>query len=68
MVNARMARFVRNRGGVVVRHWHLEGDNSRLMRADGVHLTDIGLDIFLSGIQDGVKQALFILGGGRSAE
>lgn len=32
------------------------------MRLDGVQLTDIELDIFLSGIQDGVEQALFLLG------
>ncbi|XP_044124736.1 uncharacterized protein LOC122919648 [Bufo gargarizans] len=66
-VNARISRFVRSRGGVVIRHYQLEGDNQRLMRPDGVHLNDIGLDIFLSGLQDGVEQALFLLGGGRSA-
>ncbi|XP_044130369.1 uncharacterized protein LOC122923581 isoform X2 [Bufo gargarizans] len=65
-VNARMSRFVRSRGGVVVRHRQLEGDNRSLMRPDGVHLSDIGLDIFLSGIQDGIEQAMFLLGGGRS--
>lgn len=43
-VNALMARFVRNRGGVVVRHRQFEGGKSRLMRPDGVPLTDIGLD------------------------
>ncbi|KAM3926882.1 uncharacterized protein RB166_009719 [Leptodactylus fuscus] len=64
-VNSRMARFVRSRGGVVVRHRQLEGDNSRLLREDGVHPNDIGLDIFLSGLQDGIEQALFLLGGGR---
>ncbi|KAM3933227.1 uncharacterized protein RB166_001093 [Leptodactylus fuscus] len=64
-VNARMSRFVRSRGGVVIRHRQLEGDNSRLLRPDGVHLNDIGQDIFLSGLQDGVEQALFLLGGGR---
>ncbi|KAM3936778.1 uncharacterized protein RB166_000586, partial [Leptodactylus fuscus] len=63
-VNARLARFVRAKGGVVVRHRQLEGDNRRLMRPDGVHLNEIGLDIFLSGLQDGVEQALFLLGGG----
>ncbi|KAM3936568.1 uncharacterized protein RB166_008366 [Leptodactylus fuscus] len=65
-VNARLSRFVRSKGWVVVRHRQLEGDNRRLMRSDGVHLNDIGLDIFLSGLQDGVEQALFLLGGGRS--
>lgn len=65
-LNARMARFVRSHEGVVVRHRQLEGDNRRMMRADGVHLNDIGLDIFMSGLQDGVEQALFLLGGSRS--
>ncbi|KAM3936789.1 uncharacterized protein RB166_000745 [Leptodactylus fuscus] len=65
-INSRLSRFVWAKGGVVVRHRQLEGDNRRLMRPDGVHLNDIGLDIFLSGIQDGVEQALFLLGGGRT--
>lgn len=50
MVNAHGASFVRSRSGVVVWHRQLEGDNCRLMRPDGVHLTDIGLDIFLLGL------------------
>ncbi|KAM4025867.1 uncharacterized protein ACNLHF_026304 [Anomaloglossus baeobatrachus] len=66
-LNARMSRFVRFKGGVVVRHRQLEGDNSSLMLPDGVHLSDIGLDIFLSGLQDGIEQALLLMGGGRSA-
>ncbi|KAM4026765.1 uncharacterized protein ACNLHF_022617 [Anomaloglossus baeobatrachus] len=66
-LNARMSRFIRFKGGVVVRHRQLEGDNSSLMLPDGVHLSDIGLDIFLSGLQDGIEQALLLLGGGRSA-
>lgn len=65
-LNARMARFIQSREGVVVRHRQLEGDNPRLMCPDGVHLNDIGLDIFISGLQDGVEQALFLLGGSRS--
>ncbi|KAM4021696.1 uncharacterized protein ACNLHF_027016 [Anomaloglossus baeobatrachus] len=62
-INARMAKFMRERCGIVVRHHQLEGDNSALLRADGVHLTDIGQDILLSGIQDGVDQALKVMGG-----
>lgn len=65
--NTRMSRFVRSRAGVVIRHRQLEGDNRTLMREDGVHLNEIGLDIFLSGLQDGVEQALFLVGGGRSS-
>lgn len=65
-INTRISRFVRSRAGVVVRHHQLEGDNRRLMLPDGAHLDDIGLDIFLSGLQDGIEQALFLMGGGRS--
>ncbi|XP_077154645.1 uncharacterized protein LOC143817270 isoform X1 [Ranitomeya variabilis] len=65
-INARISKFVRERFGVVIRHKQLEGDNRALLRQDGVHLTDIGLDIFLSGLQDGIEQALLLMGGGRS--
>lgn len=61
-VNVRLSHFVRSRSGVVLHHCQLQGDNSCLMRPDGVHLNDIGLDIFLSGLKDGVEQALFLLG------
>lgn len=38
------------------------------MSDDGVHPNDIELDIFLSGLQDGIEQAVFLLvGGGRSS-
>lgn len=38
------------------------------MLGDGVHLNDIGLDIFTSGLQDAIKRVVFILiGGGRSS-
>ncbi|KAM4048973.1 uncharacterized protein ACNLHF_027154 [Anomaloglossus baeobatrachus] len=63
-INHRISRFVHFKGGVIVRHRQLEGTNARLMRPDGVHLNDIGLDIFLSGLQDGIEEALFVLGGG----
>ncbi|KAM4051241.1 uncharacterized protein ACNLHF_022280 [Anomaloglossus baeobatrachus] len=65
-INARMAKFLRGTCGIVVRHHQLEGDNSTFLRSDGVHLTDIGQDILLSGIQHGVDQALKVMGGGRS--
>ncbi|KAM4031641.1 uncharacterized protein ACNLHF_019057 [Anomaloglossus baeobatrachus] len=65
-LNARMTRLVRFRGGFGIRHRQLEGNNSSLMLPDGVHLSDIGLDIFLSDLQDGIEQALLFLGGGRS--
>lgn len=46
-------------------HRKLEGDSSRLMWQDGVHLNEIRLDIFLSGLQDGKEQAMFLFCGGR---
>lgn len=66
-INARMARFVRSRGGVVVRHRQLEGDNRPFMMTDGVHLNEDGLEIFLANLRNGVEQALFLLGGGRTS-
>ncbi|XP_077129974.1 nuclear factor 7, brain-like isoform X1 [Ranitomeya variabilis] len=65
-VNAWMAKFVREQGGIVVRHHQLEGDNSALLNPDGIHLTDAGLDIFLSNLQFGVEQALTLMGEGLS--
>ncbi|XP_069812354.1 serine/arginine repetitive matrix protein 1-like isoform X2 [Dendropsophus ebraccatus] len=68
ILNTRISRFVRTRGGIAIRHRQLEGDNRRLMLQDGVHLNDIGLDIFLSGLQDAIERALFTLvSGGRCA-
>lgn len=66
-LNTRMSRFVCSRAGVVMSCGEVaDGDNRRLMHVDGVHLNKIGLDILLSGLQDRVKQALFLLGGGWS--
>ncbi|XP_072000851.1 uncharacterized protein [Engystomops pustulosus] len=65
LLNTKVSRFVRERGGVVVRHRELEGDNRGLLLPDGVHLTDIGMDIFLSGLQDGIERAMSLLVGGR---
>ncbi|XP_071976202.1 uncharacterized protein [Engystomops pustulosus] len=66
MLKMRVSRFVRSRCGMVIRHRQLEGDNAGLMLDDGVHLNDIGLDIFLSELQDAIERALFLVGGGRS--
>lgn len=66
-INIRMSRIVGSLGEVVVRHHQLEGHNRYLMMTDRVHLNDISHDIFLSALQDGIEQALFLLGGGRSS-
>ncbi|XP_066446921.1 uncharacterized protein [Eleutherodactylus coqui] len=66
-VNFKMSRFVQSIGGVAIRHWELEKREIGMFRGDGVHLSDIGTDTFLSGLQDGVEEALWLACGGRSA-
>ncbi|XP_066445609.1 cyclin-dependent kinase 13-like [Eleutherodactylus coqui] len=63
LVNMKMSQFVQSIGGVAVRHWELEGKERGSLREDGVHLNDLGLDTFLSGLQDGVEAALARVGG-----
>lgn len=60
--------MVRALSGVVVRHLQLEGDNHNLMRLDGVQLSDIGLNIFLAGLQEGFEKALFLFVGGEGSD
>lgn len=68
LLNMRVSRHVRMNGGVVIRHRQLEGDNRELLLDDGIHLNPIGLDILLSGLQDAIERALFMLrNGGRSS-
>ncbi|XP_066455066.1 uncharacterized protein [Eleutherodactylus coqui] len=66
-VNFRISKHVRALGGIAIRHWELERRERGMMRGDGVHLSDIGLDTFLSRLQDGVESALLLACGGRSA-
>lgn len=58
-VNAGVSRLITATSGVVVRHRQLEGDSRRLIICDGVHLSHIGIDIFLSGLQDGIEGLVF---------
>ncbi|XP_066438203.1 uncharacterized protein [Eleutherodactylus coqui] len=62
LINLRMSKFVKSLGGVAVRHWELEDKERGALREDGVHLNDVGLDTFLSGLQDGVEMALARVG------
>lgn len=64
-VNSWISRFVRAHSGIGIRHTLLEGVNSGLMSPDGVHLNDIGTDIYIAGLQEGIQQALALLGGVR---
>ncbi|XP_075715662.1 uncharacterized protein LOC142750546 [Rhinoderma darwinii] len=64
LINVRVSRFIRSIGGIGLRHQSLEGDNADLLAPDGVHLNDIGLDIFLLDLLDGAERGLALLGGG----
>lgn len=57
-VNKEVSRFVMRNGGVTIRHRELEVDTWRYLRSDGVHLTEVGTDLWALGLQDGVQRAL----------
>lgn len=64
LCNRRVSKFVTAMGGIAIRHLMLEGKEAGLLAEDGVHLSPIGSDIFLSDLQDGVEEALALLSGG----
>ncbi|KAM4045532.1 uncharacterized protein ACNLHF_009390 [Anomaloglossus baeobatrachus] len=56
-VNRVVALFMTRNGGLVVRHRELEPATWQFRRGDGVHLNDIGADLWALGLQDGVERA-----------
>ncbi|XP_040178454.1 uncharacterized protein LOC120911247 [Rana temporaria] len=57
-LNRNVGRFVLRNGGLVVRHPELEVDPWRYLRSDGVHLTDVGIDMWALRLEEGVQQAM----------
>lgn len=57
-VNKVVGRFVRQNGGIVIRHRELETNVGLYLRRDGVHLSDVGIDLWSLGLQEGIQQAL----------
>ncbi|XP_044124486.1 uncharacterized protein LOC122919488 [Bufo gargarizans] len=57
-LNKEVGRFVRRQGGLVVRHQELEAASAQFLRADGVHLNELGIDMWALGIQEGLELAL----------
>ena len=57
-INNEISKFIVKRGGLAVRYFELEQDTWRYLRRDGVHLTDVGIDMWVLGLQDGVQRAL----------
>lgn len=58
-INRTMAKFLSTIGGFIFRHIDLEGGIIGLFRTDGIHLSDIGLDIFNNNLQTMVELPAF---------
>ncbi|XP_068110929.1 toll-like receptor 7 [Hyperolius riggenbachi] len=57
-LNKEVAKFVIRNGGVAVRHIELESDLHLLLSRDGVHLNEIGTDLWALAIEEGIQRAL----------
>ncbi|XP_072006222.1 uncharacterized protein [Engystomops pustulosus] len=55
-VNKAVSKFITRQGGIVVRHDDLENTDPQFRRADGVHLNDMGIDLWALGIRDGIER------------
>ena len=56
-VNHSIEKFMQNMDSFSFRHVELEGGFPGLYRRDGVHLSNIGLDIFNTGLQSMIEKA-----------
>ncbi|XP_066437239.1 armadillo repeat-containing X-linked protein 2-like isoform X2 [Eleutherodactylus coqui] len=71
-LNREVSRFLGSKGGVAARHIDLEKGVGNYWRSDGVHLNDIGIDLWTEGLQEGIERALLVWGaaqaqGGRAS-
>lgn len=57
-LNRAIGKFVARNGGLVVRHRELEEVDPDLLLDDGVHLNEIGTDMWTLEIRDGIERAL----------
>lgn len=64
-VNRAMEKYMPSIGGLSYRNVDLEGGIPRFYRADGVHLSDVGVDLFNLGLQSGIEMAT-VVGVGRA--
>ena len=51
-VNKEISDFVRSNGGLVICHNQIRWEEKKLFRDDGVHLSDMGNDIFLKDLEE----------------
>ncbi|OCU00386.1 hypothetical protein XELAEV_18006160mg, partial [Xenopus laevis] len=63
-LNKLIGAFIRQSGGIMVRHKSLESRLPGYFAADKVHLSVVGTDIFNLDLADGIERALILLGGG----
>ncbi|OCT74241.1 hypothetical protein XELAEV_18033199mg [Xenopus laevis] len=56
-VNMAISKFVRQQGGIAVRHRLLE-EGKDYLHEDGIHLKDVGMDVFNFGLRGGLEIAL----------
>lgn len=59
-VNKEVSRFFVKNGGLAVRHRELEVDTWRYLRSDGVHLNEVGTDLWSLGLQEGIQRGLSV--------
>ena len=64
-VNRAMEKFMPTIGGLCYRHIDLEGGVPGFSRSDGVHFSEIGLDLFNLGLQSSIEMAV-VVGVGRA--
>ncbi|OCT89893.1 hypothetical protein XELAEV_18018506mg [Xenopus laevis] len=64
-VNMAISKFVRQQGGIAVRHRLME-EGTDYLHQDGIHLTDLGMDVFNFGLREGLEIALEVWRGMRT--
>ena len=57
-INKFVRRLVEHEGGIFIRHDDISVDTPGLYFQDGVHLSDVGNDLFILGITDALERAL----------
>ena len=64
-VNWEIGRAVRSGLDAVIQHPDITIHQLKTFRVDGVHMSDLGMDIFLRDLQGGLQAEIFGLGGRR---
>lgn len=64
-VNKEVGSFVKRHGGMVIRHRELEKPSDDFLLIDGIHLNDIGTDMWALELREGLEMALKVWRDGR---